>query len=234
MRWIRFGAAVAALAVAPACASGSGGAARAARSSIGAVGVGEALPAQSASPIDPAATTATAPAQGPPAKVGTPAAAAPPTTKVAATPAPPPPAAVVGARPAGTATATAAGTTVTLRIAPTEQFRGELFHPSVDITGATAVRSVKLDLGNGIIVDSEPAPAWGCPNGPRQVMAGPPAHSYTAAGRYTVTALVTVVPCVFVPGQTGAVVMPWVASGPEKVVQVRMDLTQRADPPPPS
>ncbi|MDQ6726987.1 MAG: hypothetical protein M3066_12595, partial [Actinomycetota bacterium] len=157
----------------------------------------------------------------------------PPTTRPAATPAPAPPAAVVNARPAGTAAATRAGTTVTLRVLPAEQYRGELFHATVEVTGPTAIRSVKLDLGNGTIIDADPNPAWGCPNGSRQVLAGLPAHSYATPGRYAVTALVTVVPCVFVPGQAG-VVMPWVASGPETVVQVRMDLTQRPDGAPPS
>jgi len=124
-----------------------------------------------------------------------------------------------------------AGTTVTLRVAPAEQYRGEPFHPTVEVVGPTAIRSVQLDLGNGTTVDAEQTPAWGCPTGSRPVAIGPPTLPYPTPGRYTLTALVTVVPCVFVPGQTGAV-MPWVASGPEKVVQVRVDLTQRADPPP--
>ncbi|MDQ2825629.1 MAG: hypothetical protein M3Y04_01470, partial [Actinomycetota bacterium] len=157
----------------------------------------------------------------------------PPTTRATATPAPPPPAAVLNARPAATATATGAGTTVILRVLPAEQFRGELFHTTVEVTGPTAIRSVKLNLGNGTVVASDPTPAWGCPTDSHQVIVGPPAHAYAAPGRYSVTAVVTVVPCVFVPGQTGAV-MAWVASGPEKVVQVRMDLTQRPDLPPPS
>lgn len=226
MGWIRLGAVVAALAVAPACGATTHPVA--ARSSVGADA--KAAP-PSRPPPSPASVPVTVPAGAPPAKVGAAAALPPPTARATATPAPAPPAAVVDARPAGTATASGAGTTVTLRVLPTEQYRGELFHATVEVTGPTAIRSVKLDLGNGAIVDAEPTPAWGCPSGSRQVMAGPPAHSYAAPGRYTVTALVTVVPCVFVPGQTGAV-MPWVSSGPEKVVQARMDLTQRADLPP--
>jgi len=138
---------------------------------------------------------------------------------------------VVNPGQAALATATGAGTTVTLRVTPREQYLGEAFRTTVEVAGPTAIRSVKLDLGNGTLVDADPAPTWNCPADSRQVLAGPPAHVYPAPGRYTLTALVTVVPCVFVPGPNG-VVMPWVASGPEKVVQVRMDLNQRSDPPP--
>lgn len=126
------------------------------------------------------------------------------------------------------ATTSVAATSVTLKVAPPEQYRGGLFHTSVLVSGPTAIRSVKLDLGDGTVADADPAPAWGCPDGSREVLAGPPAHGYRSPGRYTVTATVTVVPCVFMPGPSG-VSMPWVA---ERVVQARIDLIQRAEAPP--
>ena len=153
--------------------------------------------------------------------------AGPPMTEADA-PAPP---AVLTQRPSGVGTAMAAGTPVTLRIIPPEQYAGEPFHTAVEVSGPTAIRSVKLDLGNGAVVDVDPAPAWACPSGPRLVMAAPPALRYATPGRYTVTAMVTVVPCVYLPGPDG-VIMPWVASGPEQVVQARVDVDQRAQAPP--
>jgi hypothetical protein len=233
MRWIRLGAVVAALAVTPACGSGTPNAATAGRSSVDASGLGTPAPAQAGPGLDPATTTAPTPTAGTPPKAAAAPVTAPPTAGAAGSPAPPPPAAVVNARPAAVSNASGAGTAVTLRVAPAEQYRGEPFLTTVDVSGPTAIRSVHLDLGNGATVAAEATPAWGCPSGPRQVMAVPPAHSYPASGRYTVTAVVTVVPCVYVPGQSGEV-MPWVASGPGKVIQVRVDVTQRADLPPPS
>lgn len=157
----------------------------------------------------------------------------PPTASGRADPNPTAPssASVLDPAPAGMVTTTAGGTTVTLRITPEEQYAGERFETAVEVSGPTAIRSVRLDLGDGVLMAADPAPAWACPSGSREVLAALLPVGYPVPGRYTVTAMVTVVPCVFLPGPRDAP-MPWVASGPEQVLQARVDVHHRPGPSP--
>ena len=162
--------------------------------------------------------------------------------------APPPPPA--GVQPdgyggyGGVSTATAEGTTVTLRVYPREQYMGERVQVGLEVAGATAVRAIRLDLGDGTVVDSPQTHTWSCPTASRRVGDGVPAHVYGAPGVYRVTVTVTAVPCQILPGPPGgwtgpdgqpAVGMPtpWVAAGPEQVLSVSIPVHQRPDRPPP-
>ena len=201
----------------------------------------------------PVAATAPSPAPSPPTPPAPPTTRRPATTTTAAPRvttagprpaqsgrpyAPPPP--EPGVAPwgvsgyGGEATVTAHDTTVVLRVYPREQYAGEMFQIGVEVTTTEAVRSVKVDMGNGTVVDLA-ARGWTCSREPRRVSAGAPHYRYPTPGDYRIRALVTVVPC-NVP-IAGPPELPPAAPSPfEKdvvVVEAGMAVEQRPDRPPP-
>jgi hypothetical protein len=134
----------------------------------------------------------------------------------------------------GEATVTAANATVVLRVYPREQYAGEMVQVGVEVTTTDAVRSVKIDMGNGTVYDALPVRGWTCSREPRMVSAGAPHHVYPAPGDYRIRAIVTIVPCnVPIPGPPE---LPPAAPSPfEKdvvVVEAGMAVEQRPDAPP--
>jgi hypothetical protein len=212
---------------------------------------GETLSPETTSPPAPATpapavstTVAVRPgATTPPAPKATVAAGTARTTEYAP---PPPPS---GVEPdgyggyGGVSTVTAAGTTVTLRVYPREQYLGERVQVGLEVAGTTAVRAIRLDLGDGTVVDAPQTHTWSCPTASRPIGASTPAHFYAVPGVYRVTATVTAVPCQILPGPPGgwtgpdgqpAVGMPspWVPAGPDQVLSVSIPVHQRSDRPP--
>lgn len=188
--------------------------------------------------VRPRATASAAPR-------GTVAAGAAPATGGYSPPPPPP-----GVQPdgyngyGGVSTVTAEGTTVTLRVYPREQYMGERVQVGVEVAGTTAVRAIRIDLGDGTVVDSPQTYAWNCPASSRPLGAGVPAHVYPAPGVYRITVAVTAVPCQILPGPPGGwtgpdgqpavgMPLPWAPAGPDQALSVSIAVNQRSDRPPP-
>ncbi len=245
MRRARLGATLALLALTAACGRPVGDGTDAVAVAAGATVEPVSLPTSTtappatstAAPVPPtthrpASTTTTA---APPARTSSPPRPAVPAGRPYAPPPPEP-----GVTPwgvsgyGGEATVTAHNATVVLRVYPREQYVGERFQVGVEVTTTDAVRSVKIDMGNGTVYDALPVRGWTCSREPRMVSAGAPPHVYPAPGDYRIRALVTVVPCnVPIPGPPE---LPPAAPSPfEKdvvVVEASMAVEQRPDAPP--
>ncbi len=135
------------------------------------------------------------------------------------------------------------GTEVTLQVYPSEQYLGERVQVGVAVEGTTAVRSIRIDLGDGTAVEGTPLQGWGCPQASRQTGAAAPSHTYAAPGAYRITATVVALPCSILPGPPGGwtlpdgqpaagMPLPWMPTGPDQALSVGIDLVQRPDPPP--
>lgn len=204
-----------------------------------------AVAAGSAAQEVPAPTSTSQPAPAPttsttqrpaPTTTSTTRAPAPPTT---ARPAPAP------TRPRGpyppgvsgttlSATTTAGDTTLTMKLFPADQYFGENIQVRMELATRDAVRSVKVDFGNGTVVDATP-PAFTCPGAVRALNPGAPTYTYPAPGRYVVRAIVTSAPCVPFPatpppGFPSEVPDPL---HPDRVVEVAITFDQAPDRPPP-
>lgn len=143
----------------------------------------------------------------------------------------------------GTASVSGAGGAVTLRVYPREQYVRERFQVGVVVAGATAVRSIRIDLGDGTVEQSTPLRSWECPTAPREANGSANPHVYANPGTYRISATVTAVPCAISEGPPGgwtlpdgrpAVYMPapWRPTGAEQILSVSMDVVQRPDYPP--
>lgn len=93
------------------------------------------------------------------------------------------------------ATTTSGDTTLALSFFPADQYFGEIVQVRLELSTREAVRSVKVDFGNGTVVDATP-PGFNCPGKVRPLYPGAPIYTYPAPGRYVVKAVVTSVPCV--------------------------------------
>ena len=165
-----------------------------------------------------------------------------PTTRTPTTAHPPPAAAprTRGPYPPGvsgttlSATTTSGDTTLSLSFFPADQFFGERIRVGVELTTRDAVRSVKVDFGNGTVVDATP-PGFNCPGTVRPLYPGGAVYTYPAPGRYVVKAIVTSVPCIpFVatppPGFPTEAPDPF---SPGHTVEVAVTYEQAPDRPPP-
>lgn len=143
----------------------------------------------------------------------------------------------------GTATVSGAGGAVTLRVYPREQYVGERFQVGVVVAGSTAVRSIRIDLGDGTVEQSTPLRSWECPTAARETHGSAGPHMYANPGTYRITATVTVVPCAISEGPPGGwtlpdgrpavdMPVPWRPTGPDQALSVSMDVLQRGDSPP--
>jgi hypothetical protein len=147
-------------------------------------------------------------------------------------PAPPPP----GVEPwgygglGGRTTASAGGTTAALQVYPRQQYAGEPVQVSVEVTTPSFV-TAKVDRGNGVV--HEATLTAKCQPTPYVATGGPPPfYVYPAPGDYVIRLIVTVIPCMVIPGPPGS---PYGAPdpvAPRQTVEVSMAFHQRAEPPP--
>ena len=167
----------------------------------------------------------------------------PATTRVPVTPAPPiagysrtpPPPGVVAdgyGGYGGVTTKSFDEVTVELSVYPRESYFGEPVQVRVELT-TTEMASVKIDMGNGTVFD--PAGDGGvCSIEPHKGYGGAPFYVYPEPGQYTIRAIVTMIPCIAIPGPPGS---PPGAPSPfasdRYTVEVSMGFIQRPDRPPP-
>ena len=131
------------------------------------------------------------------------------------------------------ATTTSGSTTLSLRLFPGDQYFGERVQVGMDLSSRDAVRSVKVDFGNGTVVDATPS-GFNCPGTVRSLNPAAPNYTYPAPGRYVVRAIVTEAPCVPFPA-TPPPGFPSEAPdpfSPDRVVEVSLTFEQAADRPP--
>lgn len=134
--------------------------------------------------------------------------------------------------------ASAGGVELELSVYPREQHFGERVHIAASTTkpDSVAITSVRIDLGNGHVITGPQGPGWYC--GPSTYHAGASAsgYIYPAPGTYKITATITFVTCLGVPGMwigphnpppTG-LQGPWFPQ-PHQVVTASMDMLQRPD-----
>lgn len=163
----------------------------------------------------------------------------PATTRTTAAPAParyappPPPPGVVAdgvGGYGGVATTTDPDATVALSLYPREQYFGEMVQVHVSVTTKEFV-SVKIDMGNGTVFDAVTPRGGQCTTEARDVSTSAPYYVYPAPGQYVIRAVVTVTPCIPIPGPPGS---PPGAPSPtdHHSVVATIGLNQRADPPP--
>jgi hypothetical protein len=132
----------------------------------------------------------------------------------------------------GIATTTGEGATVALSLYPREQYFGERVQVGVEVTTKEFV-TVKVDMGNGTVFDVVAVRGGQCSAEPRTASAGTPSYVYPAPGQYTIRAIVTVIPCIAIPGPPGS---PPGAPSPfasdRYTVEASIGLNQRPDRPP--
>jgi hypothetical protein len=167
---------------------------------------------------------------------------APSATRPPATPTPPipgyspapPPAGVVPdgyGGYGGLATTTADGATIELSVYPREQYFGEPVQVRVEVTTTEWV-AVTIDMGNGTSFENAAARSGTCSGESGTAGGGAPFYVYPAPGQYRIRAIVTLMPCLLIPGPPGS---PAGAPSPfdHHTVEAAITLTQRADRPPP-
>ena len=184
----------------------------------------------------PATTTSTT---RPPAPTTT---AAPVVRTTAPRPAPapapvaaPPPAA--GVEPwgyggyGGRTSATAHGATAALQVYPRRQYFGEPVQVSVEVTSPSFI-TAKADMGNGTVREVLLVAKCSTATAPHTATGGAGFYVYPAPGQYVIRLLVTVIPCIAIPGPPGS---PPGAPDPfeRHTFEVAMAFEQRADRPPP-
>ena len=138
----------------------------------------------------------------------------------------------------GVTYASAGGVELELSVYPREQHFGEHVSIAASTTkpDSVAITSVRIDLGNGHVITGPQGPGWYC--GPSTYRAGASAsgYIYPAPGTYKITATVTFVTCLGVPGMwigpynpppTG-LQGPWFPQ-PHQVVTANMEMLQRPD-----
>ena len=220
-----------------AAACGGGAGPDAGRTLSAAGSTGEEAPA----PTVPAPTTTSPPTTAAPATTTTTERAAPTTT---ARPAPPTTTAAPAPRTRGpyppgvsgttvSATTTSGSTTLSLRLFPGDQYFGERIQVGMDLSSRDAVRSVKVDFGNGTVVDATLS-GFNCPGTVRSLHPAAPSYTYPAPGRYVVRAIVTEAPCIPFPA-TPPPGFPSEAPdpfSPDRVVEVSLTFEQAPDRPP--
>lgn len=190
-------------------------------------------PTTTTTTVAPAPTTTTT--KRPPATTTSTARPAPPATTAAPAPRPrgPYPPGVSGTTLS--ATTTSGSTTLSLKLFPGDQYFGEIVQVSMELSTRNAVRSVKVDFGNGHVVDaSHPGITFNCPGTVRSLNPGAPIYTYPAPGRYVVRAIVTEAPCVPFPatpppGFPSEVPDPF---SPDRVIEVSLTFEQAPDRPP--
>jgi hypothetical protein len=125
------------------------------------------------------------------------------------------------------------GTTTITLTAVREQYLGEKVQVNVDVTSMEEITSISIDFGDGYRTVN-PATFSG-PQLP-QAAGTIRSHVYPAAGRYRITATVTVVPGqpAFLPTGPGVPSWMWLATGPEHTVAATAELLQRAELAPPN
>jgi len=131
------------------------------------------------------------------------------------------------------ANTTSGDTTLSLSFFPADQYFGEITQVRLELTTREAVRSVKVDFGNGHVVDATP-PGLDCPGKVRPLYPGAPIYTYPAPGRYVVKAIVTSVPCVPfpAPGPPGVPTEAPDPFSPGHSVEVAVTYEQAPDRPP--
>ena len=124
---------------------------------------------------------------------------------------------------------TTADATVALSLYPREQYFGEPVQVRVEVT-TKEMASVKIDMGNGTVFDGGGGGV--CSVEPHSAHGGAPFYVYPAPGQYTIRAIVTVIPCIAIPGPPGS---PAGAPSPfeRRTVEASIGLNQRPDRPPP-
>ena len=158
-------------------------------------------------------------------------------------PAPPPPGvAADGYGGYGGFTEVSAGpVTLELSVYPREQYFGEMAQvwATVSHPENVAITSLKLDYGNGQVVSGGLANGWYC-NTAQNASVGNNGYVYPAPGSFRITATVTFVTCIGIPGAyigppqpppTG-LVGPWFPE-PHQSLSAAIPVLQRPDRPPP-
>jgi hypothetical protein len=130
----------------------------------------------------------------------------------------------------GVATTTADDATVALSLYPREQYFGEPVQVGVEVTTKEFV-AVKIDMGNGATFDVTTARGGQCSAEPRTASGGAPYYVYPAPGQYRIRAIVTVIPCIPIPGPPGS--PPGAPSPFERhIVEASIGVNERPDTPP--
>jgi hypothetical protein len=134
------------------------------------------------------------------------------------------------------------GVELELMVYPREQYLGEMVQVGAQVSkpDSVAITSVKIDFGNGHLVTGSPGLGWYC--GPSTYHAGASTggYVYPAPGTYTITATVTFVACMGMPGMwigphmppPAGLQGPWFPE-PHQAVSASMGMLQRPDRHPP-
>jgi len=130
----------------------------------------------------------------------------------------------------GAATTTSGDATVELSLYPREQYFGEYVQVRVAIT-TKGMASIRIDMGNGTAFDAGDGGV--CSTEPHTKYNGAPSYIYPVPGQYTIRAIVTLIPCIAIPGPPGSppgAPSPFVSD--RRTVELSIGLNQRPDRPP--
>jgi hypothetical protein len=141
----------------------------------------------------------------------------------------------------GGATRTSAyGVTIELTVYPRERYLGEPVQAGAQVSRPenVAITALKLDFGDGHVVEAAPLQGWHC--GSTETGSTMAYYTHPASGHYRISAIVEILQCsplVDIPGfpYPGGVkpTNPWLPTGPAGTVTASMDTIHRPDRRPP-
>jgi hypothetical protein len=118
-----------------------------------------------------------------------------------------------------------------MTVYPREQYFGENIQVGLEIT-TTEFVSAQVDMGNGTVLDVLMVRGGNCTTEPRTASGAVQRFIYPAPGQYVIRAIVTVIPCIPIPGPPGS--PPGAPSPFERhTVEASITVNQRPDVPPP-